>query len=68
MNAERAALRAHLVYSLYPELGVEAAQAAVLACARGDFDAEIEGSAAVTVVAVLGLEDFVAARWATSSN
>lgn len=65
---ERTALRAHLEYSLYPELGLEAAQAAIVACARGDFDAEIEGSAAATVVAVLGLEDFVAARWAASWN
>lgn len=69
LDSELAALRDHIQWSMYPEIGVEAACEAIAACARGDCDAEIEGAGeAATVVVVLGLEEFVQARLVADLN
>ena len=62
-------LRAHLRWSLYPEIELREARKAIVACARGECDTEIErAGTAATVVAVLGLEEFVRARCAANLN
>ena len=62
------ALHRHLEWSLYSEIGVASARAAILAVSRGDCDRVIEGRPAALIVPVLGLEAFVAARYAGDSN
>lgn len=66
VDFERERLREHVAWSLYPEVGVEAAERALSLCALGSWDTEVEAAGrsyrAGVVVVLCGLDGFLAER------